>query len=127
MHLFAIFIEKPYNKSIHWICRFMCIPKFWSSSIRFSNQSKKTKRFNPKLFLAEPSEFLEKNHAEFFQDLKILFQSDENYREIPTTKPRDTFHLSSASLRPYFCDYSTFASPYLDKISLKSSFSQRLF
>lgn len=35
-----------------------------------------------KLFLAEPSEFLEKNHAEFFQDFKkliILFQ--ENSRD----------------------------------------------
>ncbi|KAI3702136.1 hypothetical protein L6452_27862 [Arctium lappa] len=48
-----------------------------------------------------------------------MFQSGEKSREIPTAKPRETFHLSSASLRPYFCDYSTFASPYLDKISLK--------
>lgn len=71
-----------------------------------SQTNQKTKRFNPKLFLAEPSEFLEKNHAEFCQDSKKLFQSDENSREIPTAKPRDTFHLSSASLRPYFCDDS---------------------
>lgn len=55
-----------------------------------------------------------------------MFQSGEKSREIPTAKPRETFHLSSASLRPYFCDYSTFASPYLDKISLKYPLSQSL-
>lgn len=76
--------------------------------------------------MAEPSEFLEKNHAEFLRYFET-YCFKENSREIPTAKPRDTFHLSSASLRPYFCDYSTFASPYLDKISLKSPLSQSLF
>lgn len=64
--------------------------------------------------------FREKPRCIFARFWNWLFQSGENSREIPTAKPRDTFHLSSASLRPYFCDYSTFASPYLEKISLKS-------
>jgi hypothetical protein len=44
-------------------------------------------------------------------------------RSFKAAKPRDTFHLSSASLRPYFCDYSRLG--YL--ISTKSPFYLRVY
>lgn len=87
----------------------------------------KTKRFNPKLFLAEPSEFLEKNHAEFLRDCetycfkaaKTLAKFPRRNLEILFTCLLRVWDLTSATTRRYL--------PYLDKISLKSPLSQSLF
>lgn len=105
-------------------CRSTCIPKFWSSSIRFSNQSGTSKDQtiqSQTLSGGTFRVFREKPRGIFARLWNLLFQSGENSREIPTAKPRDTFHLSSASLRPDFCDYSTFASPLSRQNLLKVS------
>lgn len=116
-------VEFLNRNTLEWLQRLDLQIYVYSKILVFFNQVlkpirelPKTKRFNPKLFLAEPSE---KNHAEFERDFSTFC--------FKTAKPRETFHLSSASLRSDFFDYSTFASPYLDKISLKSPLFQSLF
>jgi hypothetical protein len=43
---------------------------FFNQVLKPIRELQKTKRLNPKLFLAEPSEFLEKNHAAFLRDFE---------------------------------------------------------
>jgi len=73
---------------------------FFNQVLKPIRELPKTKRFHPKLFLAEPSEFLSKNHAEFLRDFETTC--------FKAAKPRDTF----------FCDYSTFASKSLSRQNL---------
>jgi len=61
---------------------------FFNQVLKPIRELPKTKRFHPKLFLAEPSEFLEKNHAEFLRYF-------ETTCFIKAAKPRDTFFCES--------------------------------
>lgn len=104
-------IETQTNNFKDWICRSTCITKCGFSSIRFSRNFKRPNDWIPNSFcLAEPPEFWEKTIlARFIKCFKAA-------------KPRDTFHLSSASLRP--SDYSTQVLISTKSPSLKSTILQ---
>lgn len=66
----------------------------------------KTKRLNPKLLLVEPSEFWEKNHAEF-EILKLIFSKRRKLS-------RNSHGETSRYLSLFFCESETWLLRLLD-------------